>query len=66
MDVISGVIIGMDPHKRSATIEVLGSSEQILAGGRFTTDYRDMLAAGRAWPWRTWAVEGAGGIGKRR
>ncbi|WP_432489678.1 IS110 family RNA-guided transposase [Kineococcus sp. SYSU DK018] len=61
------VIIGMDPHKRSATIEVLAEREQVLAAGRFSTDtagYRDMLTAGRAWPNRTWAVEGANGIGK--
>lgn len=63
----TGVILGMDPHKRSATIEVLAPGEQVLGGGRFGTDtagYRDMLTAGRAWPQRTWAVEGAGGIGK--
>ncbi|WP_432489364.1 IS110 family RNA-guided transposase [Kineococcus sp. SYSU DK018] len=67
MDVDSGVIIGMDPHKRSATIEVLDRAERILGGARFTTDtagYREMLTAGRAWPRRVWAVEGAGGIGK--
>ena len=61
------VIIGMDPHKRSATIEVLDERQQVIGGGRFTTDtagYRDMLVAGRVWPRRTWAVEGAGGIGK--
>jgi len=61
------VIIGMDPHKRSATIEVLDPRQQVIGGGRFATDtagYRDMLVAGRVWPQRTWAVEGAGGIGK--
>jgi len=61
------VIIGMDPHKRSATIEVLDERHQVIGGGRFATDtagYQDMLAAGRQWPQRTWAVEGAGGIGK--
>ena len=61
------VIIGMDPHKRSATIEVMDEREQVIAGGRFATDtvgYRAMLSAGRAWPQRTWAVEGASGIGR--
>jgi transposase len=64
---VSGVIIGVDPHKVSATIEVLGEGEQVLKTGRFGTDragYRAMLAAGRAWPERTWAVEGCQGIGR--
>ena len=42
------VIIGMDPHKRSATIEVIDSREGILAQGRFGTDrdgYKTMLAS---------------------
>jgi hypothetical protein len=46
---VSGVIIGVDPHKVSATIEVLGDGEQVLKTGRFGTDragYRAMLAAG--------------------
>jgi len=37
MDNISRVVIGMDPHKRSATIEAMGPDEQVLAGGRFGT-----------------------------
>lgn len=59
------VVIGMDPHKRSATIEVL--DERVLGGGRFDTDregYRAMLAAGRAHPDRVWAVVGCNGIGR--
>ena len=32
------VIIGVDPHKRSATIEVINEREQTLAQGRFGTD----------------------------
>jgi hypothetical protein len=31
------VIIGMDPHKRSATIEVITDREKVLAQGRFGT-----------------------------
>jgi transposase len=61
------VIIGMDPHKRSATIEVIDGQEKVLAQGRFGTDrdgYKAMLAAGRGFPDRTWAVEGCGGIGR--
>lgn len=32
------VIIGVDPHKISATIEVVDQHEQLLGAGRFTTD----------------------------
>ena len=32
------VVIGMDPHKRSATIEVMSADEVIHGGGRFATD----------------------------
>ena|SRR5215472_1924987 len=31
---MSQVIIGMDPHKRSATIEVMTSDETVVGGGR--------------------------------
>ena len=61
------VIIGMDPHKRSATIEVIDGRERVLAQGRYGTDsegYRAMLAAGRRYPQRVWAVEGCNGIGR--
>ena len=61
------VIIGMDPHKRSATIEVVDERAVVLAAGRFGTDktgYAGMLAAGRKFKDRTWAIEGCNGIGK--
>jgi transposase len=64
---VARVIIGMDPHKRSATIEVIDGREKILARGRYGTDsngYRAMLAAGRRYPQRLWAVEGCNGIGR--
>ena len=35
---MSQVIIGMDPHKRSATIEVMASDETVVGGGRYGTD----------------------------
>jgi transposase len=57
----------MDPHKRSATIEVLDDRERVLDQGRFSTDrdgYRQMLAAGRRHPDRLWAIEGCNGIGR--
>jgi hypothetical protein len=64
---VGTVIIGMDPHKRSATIEILDRTEHILGHGRYPTDttgYRDMLAHGRRYTARIWAVEGCNGIGK--
>jgi transposase len=62
-----GIVIGMDPHKRSATIEVVDEQARVLAKGRYGTDkagYAQMLAAGRKFPGRVWAVEGCNGIGK--
>ena len=41
--------------------------EQVLEAGRFGTDRagcRAVLAAGRCWPERIWAVEGCRGIGR--
>ena len=61
------VIIGVDPHKRSATIEIINDREKILAQGRFATDrdgYQAMLSAGRKHKDRLWAVEGCNGIGR--
>ena len=64
---MSGVVIGMDPHKRSATIEVMASDESVVGGGRYGTDaagYAAMRAEVKRWPERTWAVEGCQGIGR--
>jgi hypothetical protein len=64
---MSTVVIGMDPHKRSAAIEVMAADETVVGGGRYGTDpggYRAMLADVRQWPERTWAIEGCRGIGK--
>src|SRR5687768_9602387 len=61
------VIIGVDPHKRSATIEIINDLEQAVGQGRFGTDrdgYQAMLAAGRKHTDRVWAVEGCSGIGR--
>ncbi len=43
------VVIGMDPHKRSATIEIIDGRQRALFQVRFGTDsdgYQDSLAAG--------------------
>ena len=61
------VVIGMDPHKRSVTIEVMTVDETVVGGGRFGTDiagYRSMLGVVRRWPDRVWAIEGCSGIGR--
>ncbi|WP_203231370.1 IS110 family transposase [Nocardioides caldifontis] len=61
------VVIGMDPHKRSVTIEVMTSDESIVSKGRFGTDragHDAMLRQVKAWPDRVWAIEGCQGIGR--
>ena len=64
---MGGVIIGVDPHKASVTIEVRDEREVLRATGRFNTDkagYQQLLRYVRQWPARTWAVEGAHGVGR--
>ena len=61
------MIIGVDPHKLSATIEVVDQHEQLLGSGRFTTDragYAAMRNYAKTWPDRVWAVEGSNGAGR--
>jgi transposase len=61
------VVIGMDPHKRSVTIEVMAGDETICGGGRFGTDadgYRQLVSYAKQWPGRVWAIEGCQGIGR--
>src|SRR5215203_3591724 len=61
------IVIGVDPHKLSATIEVVDRHENVLASGRFATDkagYAAMRRQVAAWPERTWAVEGSNGAGR--
>ena len=67
MQQLEPVIIGVDPHKLSATIEVVDGHERMLGSGRFTTDragYAAMRKYAKAWPGRVWAVEGANGVGR--
>jgi len=61
------VIIGVDPHKLSATIEVVDRNEKFLGSGRFSTDqagYTAMRKYAKTWPAHLWAVEGANGAGR--
>ncbi len=64
------VIIGVDPHKLSATIEAVDGSGIKLGEGRFATDKAGFAAMRRyvneiqpALEHRVWAVEGCNGIG---
>src|SRR3954453_17168284 len=64
---MKGVVIGVDPHKMSVTIEVVDHHEDLLGSGRFGTDragYAAMRRYVRQWPDRVWAVEGANGAGR--
>lgn len=63
---MKAVTIGVDPAKRSHAMAVLDRYEEQLAGLKVRNDnngYREMLRLARRWPTRTWAVEGAGGVG---
>jgi transposase len=64
---MTNVFIGVDPHKLSATIEVIDDHEIVLATGRFSTDksgYAAMRKTVSGWPERVWAVEGSNGAGR--
>jgi transposase len=65
---MSGVIVGVDPHKDSVTIEVVDGHGRVLARGRFGTDTAGhRLMSGYVhgqWPHHVWAVEGARGVGR--
>jgi hypothetical protein len=59
-------MIGVDPHKGSHTAVVIGASEQVLGQLRVracAAQAQRLLDWAAAWPQRTWAVEGAGGLG---
>ena len=61
------VVIGMDPHKRSVTIEVMAADEQVLDKARFSTDpagFAAMLGFVARFEDRVWAIEGCAGIGR--
>jgi transposase len=61
------VVIGVDPHKLSATIEIVDQRENLLGSGRFTTDKAGFAAMRKyvnQWQHREWAVEGSLGVGR--
>jgi len=60
------VMIGVDPHKGSHTAVALGADEAVLGQVRVRASVAQaerLLDWAQAWPARTWAVEGAGGLG---
>jgi transposase len=63
---MGAVMIGVDPHKLSNTMVVIDASESVLAQHRFTNDragYQQLKSVARGYRDRTWAVEGAQGVG---
>lgn len=67
MGVQRRVVIGMDPHKRSVTVEVMEADETIVGHDRFGTDlagFAQLIAYAKGWPVRVWAIEGCEGIGR--
>jgi transposase len=63
---MTAVMIGVDPHKGSHTAVAIGSDEEPLGQLRVRASAgqaRRLVAWAAAWPERTWAVEGAGGLG---
>ncbi len=60
------VMIGVDPHKGSHTAVAIGSDEERLGQLRVrasASQAQRLVKWAAAWPERTWAVEGAGGLG---
>jgi transposase len=63
---MAAVMIGVDPHKASHTAVAIGAAEEPLGELRVracAAQAERLLAWAAAWPQRTWAVEGAGGLG---
>jgi transposase len=64
--VVAVVMIGVDPHKGSHTAVALGADEAVLDQARVRASAAQadrLLTWAKSWPERTWAVEGAGGLG---
>src|SRR5271169_5901579 len=61
------VMIGIDPHKGSHTAVAIGAAEEPLGELRVRAGAAQagtLVAWAAPWPGRTWAVEGAGGLGR--
>src|SRR5215469_15425889 len=63
---MAAVMIGVDPHKASHTAAAIGPDEQPLGQVRMpasVSQAEQLVAWAAGWPERTWAVEGATGLG---
>ena len=63
----AGVMIGIDPHKGSHTAFVIDGREKSLGQLRVRTSSRqvdELLGWASRWRQRTWAIEGARGLGQ--
>jgi transposase len=64
---MAGVMIGIDPHKGSHTAYALDEREQRVGQVRVSASAKQvqvLLSGAADWPQRTWAVEGARGLGQ--
>lgn len=60
-------VIGIDPHKNSHTATAIGAAREDLGTIKVRsskTTTRELLAWAGRWPDRTWAIEGASGLGR--
>ena len=63
---MAAVVIGIDPHKGSHMAVAIGAGEEPLGELRVracAAQAERLLAWAAAWPERTWAIEGAAGLG---
>ena len=64
---MTAVMIGVDPHKGSHTAVVISPAEEPLGAIRVrasAAQAEKLTGWAAAWPERTWAVEGAAGLGR--
>ena len=64
---MTAVMMGADPHKGSHTAVAIGGTEEPLGELRVRScaaQTEKLVGWAAAWPERTWAVEGAGGLGR--
>jgi hypothetical protein len=64
--VMAAVMIGIDPHKASHTAVAIDAAEVALGRLRIRASagqVEALLAFAAPWPQRSWAIEGAGGLG---